>query len=114
MHILRHALEVSAYIATQPQGAIPTLIQQRLEELLADDIRKTAGLGDFRLHDLRHSHASYLINSGRSIYEVSKILGHQQITTTTRYAHLSNDTLLDAVDAAAKATGTDWAAQLAT
>lgn len=78
-----------------------------------DTIRKTAGLGDFRLHDLRHSHASYLINSGRSIYEVSKILGHQQITTTTRYAHLSNDTLLDAVDAAAKATGTDWAAQLA-
>lgn len=38
MHILRHAPEVSAYIETQPQGDIPTLIQQRLEELLADDI----------------------------------------------------------------------------
>lgn len=38
MHILRHATEVSAYIATQPQGAISTLIEQRLQELSADGL----------------------------------------------------------------------------
>ncbi|MFW5916676.1 MAG: tyrosine-type recombinase/integrase [Bacteroidota bacterium] len=60
--------------------------------------RKKAGLGDVRMHDLRHSFASFLINSGRSIYEVSKLLGHSQITTTMRYAHLDNQTLAEAVN----------------
>lgn len=53
------------------------------------------------MHDLRHSFASFLVNSGRSIYEVQKILGHSQLRTTERYAHLSNRTLLDAANAAA-------------
>ena len=41
-----------------------------------------------------------LINQGRSLYEVQRILGHTQIKTTQRYAHLSNATLLAAVNAA--------------
>ncbi|WP_242523302.1 tyrosine-type recombinase/integrase [Thiocystis minor] len=60
---------------------------------------------ELRMHDLRHSFASALVNSGRSIYEVKQLLGHSKITTTERYAHLSQQTLLDATDAAAKATG---------
>jgi len=70
--------------------------------------RKNAGLPEVRMHDLRHSMASNLVNSGRSILEVSKILGHSQLKTSQRYAHLSNETLLAAVDAAAEATGTNW------
>lgn len=58
--------------------------------------RKQAGLADVRIHDLRHSFASFLVNAGRSLYEVQKILGHTQIKTTQRYAHLSQDTLIDA------------------
>ena len=61
--------------------------------------RKQAGLSDVRIHDLRHSFASFLVNAGRSLYEVQRILGHTQIKTTQRYAHLSQDTLLDAADA---------------
>jgi site-specific recombinase XerD len=53
-------------------------------------------LTDVRLHDLRHSHASFLVNAGRTLYEVQHILGHTQVSTTQRYAHLSPDTLLDA------------------
>lgn len=64
-------------------------------------VRAHAGLADVRMHDLRHSFASFLVNSGRSIYEVQKILGHSQLRTTERYAHLSNRTLLDAANAAA-------------
>jgi len=61
-----------------------------------------------RMHDLRHSMASNMVNSGRSIYEVAKVLGHAQIKTTARYSHLSQETLLAAVDASANATGTNW------
>lgn len=57
-------------------------------------VRQSVGLGDVGIHDLRHSFASFLINSGRSLYEVQRILGHTQISTTQRYAHLSQDSLL--------------------
>ncbi|MEA3548725.1 MAG: tyrosine-type recombinase/integrase [Thermodesulfobacteriota bacterium] len=73
-----------------------------------DNARKTAGLPEVRMHDLRHSMASNMVNSGRSIYEVANVLGHAQLKTTQRYAHLSQETLLAAVDAAAKATGLNW------
>ena len=62
------------------------------------------------MHDLRHSMASNMVNSGRSIYEVAKVLGHTQLKTSQRYSHLSQETLLAAVDAAAHATGTNWSA----
>lgn len=63
-----------------------------------DTARKRAGLKDVRLHDLRHSFASILINSGRSLYEVQHLLGHTQVKTTERYAHLQQDTLLRAAN----------------
>jgi len=70
-----------------------------------DTARKAVGLSDVRMHDLRHSFASFLVNSGRTLYEVQRLLGHTQIKTTQRYAHLSPDTLLDASNAASRAVG---------
>jgi len=70
-----------------------------------DTARRRVGLADVRIHDLRHSFASLLINSGRSLYEVQKLLGHTQIKTTQRYAHLAPETLLDASNAATRAIG---------
>ena len=67
--------------------------------------RKEAGLKDVRMHDLRHSFASFLVNAGRSLYEVQKILGHTQVKTTQRYAHLAQETLLDATNAVAGMLG---------
>jgi len=67
--------------------------------------RKQADLAEVRIHDLGHSFASLLINQGRSLYEVQNILGHTQVKTTQRYAHLSQDTLLDAVNAANHSVG---------
>ena len=64
--------------------------------------RNKAGLKDVRIHDLRHSFASFLVNSGRSLYEVQKILGHTQIKTTQRYAHLSQDSLRAAANEVSK------------
>ena len=65
--------------------------------------RTSVGLSDVRMHDLRHSFASFLVNSGRSIYEVQRILGYTQIKTTQRYAHLSQDSLLAAANEVSKA-----------
>lgn len=73
-----------------------------------DKARKAAGLADVRMHDLRHSCASNLVNSGQSLYVVGTILGHAQTKTTQRYAHLSTDTLLAAANAAADHMGADW------
>jgi integrase len=49
---------------------------------------RKAGLGDCRIHTLRHTLASRLIQNGMSIYEVREILGHTDVKTTMRYAHL--------------------------
>ena len=51
-----------------------------------------------RLHDLRHSFASFLVNEGVSLYVVQKLLGHTQVHTTQRYAHLAGDTLTQAAE----------------
>ncbi len=61
-------------------------------------IRTEAELQDVRLHDLRHTFASFLVNSGCSLYEVQKILGHHDPKVTTRYAHLDQDSLLKAAE----------------
>lgn len=60
---------------------------------------KRAGLGEIRLHDFRHSCASYLINNGASPLLVSKWLGHASVTMTlNRYSHLYKSELLDIVN----------------
>lgn len=73
-----------------------------------DKVRRAAGLDDVRMHDLRHSFASNLVNSGRSIYEVGKLLGHSQVKTTQRYAHLSDAVLMSAMEEASNAVGPMW------
>jgi integrase len=60
-------------------------------------IRKAADLGDVRIHDLRHSHASLLVNAGYSLPVIGAVLGHKTPSTTARYAHLADDTLRHAV-----------------
>jgi len=63
-----------------------------------DRIRKRAGLADVRLHDLRHSFASFLVNRGVSLYVVQGLLGHLHARTTQRCAHLTQETLTEAAD----------------
>lgn len=60
--------------------------------------RKASLPADLRVHDLRHSFASMLVNRGRPIYEVAEILGHSQISTTKRYSHFQNERLVEAAN----------------
>ena len=54
-------------------------------------IRARAGLDDVRIHDLRHSFASRALALGESLPTIGRLLGHGQVTTTARYAHLARD-----------------------
>jgi integrase len=63
-----------------------------------DRIRREADLPDLRLHDLRHSFASFAAEAGASLQLIGKALGHTQIKTTERYAHLRDDPLQAMVD----------------
>ena len=63
--------------------------------------RRAARLPDLRIHDLRHSAASFMINAGIDLFAVGRVLGHADHKSTMRYSHLANDTLLAAVEAGA-------------
>jgi integrase len=54
-------------------------------------IRKAAGLNDVRIHDLRHTFASGGLLVGEGLAMIGKLLGHTQVQTTARYAHLASD-----------------------
>jgi integrase len=68
-------------------------------------IRLRADLPDLRLHDLRHSFASFLVNKGVSLYVVQGLLGHAHSRATQRYAHLTPETLLDAAETISSVVG---------
>jgi integrase len=61
-------------------------------------IRERAGLPGVRLHDLRHSFASFAVADGHTLFLVGKALGHRQTRTTEIYAHLSDDPLRQVAD----------------
>ena len=55
-------------------------------------LRSRAGLDDVRIHDLRHSYASRALAAGESLSMIGKLLGHADIQSTARYAHLARET----------------------
>jgi integrase len=52
-------------------------------------IRARAGIDDVRLHDLRHTYASWSVMGGATLHMTGMLLGHRQPGTTARYAHLA-------------------------
>ena len=63
-------------------------------------LRDKAGLPHLRVHDLRHACATFMVNDGRTLYEVQQILGHSDPRVTQRYAHLSVKRLQEAANSA--------------
>jgi integrase len=61
-------------------------------------VRTAAGLDDLRLHDLRHSFASFAVGAGVPLAIIGGLLGHRSVQTTARYAHLANGPLKQATD----------------
>ena len=63
-----------------------------------DIVCERAGLKDMRLHDCRHSYASRALALGDSLPMIGRLLGHTQVQTTARYAHLANDPVKSAAN----------------
>lgn len=61
-------------------------------------IRSLADLNDVRIHDLRHTYASVAVSGGMPIQMVGQLLGHTQLQTTLRYAHLADDPIRAAAE----------------
>ena len=64
-----------------------------------------AGIRDFRWHDLRHTFASWAVQSGTDLYPLSRILGHSTLQMSARYGHLATEQLHKAVQAVATKHG---------
>ncbi len=54
-------------------------------------VRARAGIGDVRIHDLRHSYASRALALGEGLTMIGRLLGHTDVGSTARYAHLARD-----------------------
>ena len=70
-------------------------------------VRSRAGLHDVRLHDLRHSFASRALALGETLPVIGKLLGHSDIETTARYAHLARDFVHEAAERIADSIAAD-------
>jgi len=73
---------------------------QRLTDLQPfwQRVRARAGLKDARFHDLRHTFASIAVSNGKSLPMIGKLLGHSQVQTTARYAHLATAPVVSAAN----------------
>jgi len=92
--------DVSPYVFPSPASGKPFTEITRVWYRL----RKKAGLPQStRIHDLRHTFASRLVSSGRSLFDVQKLLGHADPRMSMRYAHLSMEAMQEASNAAALA-----------
>lgn len=90
------ARDILAHLPRTPGN--PYVIEGKLPDSHITDlqhpwrrIRERAGLPNVRIHDLRHTYASNAVSAGMPIQMVGRLLGHTQIQTTMRYAHLADD-----------------------
>jgi integrase len=95
---------VAIFVATAPIGPSPYVFTNPRTGQRYRNVRQSfqkacsrAGISDFRWHDLRHTFASWHVQSGTDLYRLSRILGHSTLQMTTRYAHLATEHLHEAV-----------------
>ena len=70
-------------------------------------VRERAGLEDVRLHDLRHTYASRALALGEGLPMIGELLGHRQVNTTARYAHLARESIQASTARVAESIGAD-------
>ena len=97
------AIEILASL--EPQGDNPHVVpgektgsHRSTLQPIWDRIRDAAEIKDVRIHDLRHTFASFGVNGGQNLAVVGRLLGHRKITTTQRYAHLADEPIRQATD----------------
>jgi site-specific recombinase XerD len=87
-------VSMSGYVFATQNGT--QILNTNLQREFSKVVEK-AKMTDFRFHDLRHTFATRLVQSGVDLYSVAKLLGHKDIKTTQRYAHHHIDSLRQSV-----------------
>lgn len=95
LEIIASLPRISAYVIAGNDASKPRADLHRPWTAVA----KLAGLEEVRIHDLRHTFASFGAGGGLGLPIIGKLLGHKQAATTQRYAHLDNDPLRRATGA---------------
>jgi integrase len=106
VHLGQPAVELlrnARRIESNPWVITGTLWGKQLSDLQPfwQRVRARAGVKDVRIHDLRHTFASTAVASGQGLPMIGKLLGHTQVQTTARYAHLAAERVKMAADAVA-------------
>lgn len=103
VHLGQPAIFVLTAIPRLPEN--PFVITGRNEGAALTDLqpfwqrlRGRAGLKDARIHDIHHTFASVAVSNGQSLPMIGKLLGHTQVQTTARYAHLANAPVFEAAN----------------
>ena len=88
---------ISLFKLVFPSATGTKIIRQRLVRAFTK-AAKDSGLQDFHFHDLRHTFATRLAQAGIDLYRIAKLLGHNDVSTTQRYAHHCPESLRSGVD----------------
>jgi site-specific recombinase XerD len=86
----------SAWVFPSETGETPLDAQNFVNRVFTPALRR-AKIGNFHWHDLRHTFASRLVMAGVDLRTVQELLGHKTLVMTLRYAHLSPEHRLEAV-----------------
>ena len=103
--------QARAVLERQPRGTSPFVFPSPRDPSrpLSRDlalwyrVRREAGIEDVRLHDLRHTVASHAVMNGVPVPVVARLLGHSDVHTTLRYAHLGDREIERAAERVGKA-----------
>ncbi len=93
-----NSLLISPWVFPSPKDPLQPLNPVSFIKGIFKPAMARAGIVDLRWHDLRHTAASRRVMAGVDLYAVKEVLGHRDIQTTMRYAHLSPDYLQEAVN----------------
>jgi integrase len=98
-----HALWITIFADEQPGGG--TWVFCHEDEARIGDVKRgfatardRAKIDNFRVHDLRHTCAAWLVSAGVPLSAVRDLRGHTKVRMTERYAHLAPENLRSAVD----------------
>jgi integrase/recombinase XerD len=100
---VRPSLPGSEYFFANPRGNrryCGRYGPRALHDLVCEAGKAAGVTGRNHAHRWRHTYATSLLRRGVDIHTVQRLMGHSNIATTTRYLHLVDDDLLDAVDRA--------------
>lgn len=102
LEILRNLPRVGSYvIASESAGTAEESPRHDLKKPWAL-VTRWADLSGLRIHDLRHSFASFAVGGGVGLPLLGGLLGHADVRTTQKYAHIANDPLRRAANATAE------------